>query len=100
MRKVAATSTITYHEIIKGDKENTENVKVLRAISQIQPCTGRMIYHHLNKSIENSAIARCLNNLKKLKLVQVLDGDRKCKVSGRPAQHYQVFKVEKQLSIF
>ena len=90
MRKVHKYSSITYYDIIEGTKEHAENMQVLKAIAKNKPSTGRMYYHILKKKIEISAIARCLNNLKRLKLIYVIPGDHRCERSGRLAQHYQL----------
>jgi predicted ArsR family transcriptional regulator len=86
---VASTSKIVYITEIKGQKEDTENMKVLHAIAVLEPCTGRQVSHL--KDLENSAVARSLNNLKKEGLIEVYF-KAKCRLTGRPAQHYRLKK--------
>ena len=95
--QVSSTSIETYYSHIKGVKEDTENERVLQAIRKLKVATGRMIGNLLEHKIENSAIARCLNNLKKENKVIVWYKSQ-CPVTGKPAQFYKV--TENQLTIF
>jgi predicted ArsR family transcriptional regulator len=85
--RVADTSIEVYHSEIKGAHEETENKKVLAAISEMEPCTGRQISE--KTGIENSAVARSLNNLKNRKRIEVYFSAN-CKITGRRAQHYKI----------
>lgn len=86
-RAVASTSRAAYHTYIKGKKETSENDKVLKALERLQPCTGRQISKRTG--LENSAVARSLNNLKKLHKIYV-SIKAKCKITGVKAQHYRI----------
>jgi hypothetical protein len=84
---VSNTSKETYHKVIKGDKENSENEKVLQYLLSLngRSATGRQISKATG--IENSAVARCLYNLKKANKVYV-SIIAKCQITGNRAQHY------------
>lgn len=96
---VAETSIEVYHSDIKGVHEETENRKVLLAISLLEPCTGRQISKHTG--IENSAVARSLYNLKEEKLIQVYFS-AKCRITNKKAQHYRIFRntTNEQTNLF
>jgi hypothetical protein len=85
----AQTSKENYHSHIKGKKENTENEIVLNAIRKLQPCTGRMISQYTE--IENSSVARSLNNLKKANEIEVYYS-AKCRVTKKKAQYYKLYE--------
>jgi len=87
MHNTASTSIENYHFKIKGEHEDKENERVLDAVKRLQPCTGRVIWQSLNKEIENSSIARCLNNLKKGNKIISPYSD-KCPVTGVKVQWY------------
>src|SRR3990167_7661875 len=57
----AKTSINCYHDHIKGQKENSEDNRILQALLKLQPATGRMLARETG--IENSAVARSLNSL-------------------------------------
>jgi len=59
--KVSVTSRNCYHDFIKGQKETSEDNRILQALLKIQPATGRMLARETG--IENSSAARSLNNL-------------------------------------
>jgi predicted ArsR family transcriptional regulator len=86
---VADTSIEVYRSEIRGHKENCENHLVLKHIEKHFPCTGRQISQ--GTGIENSAVARSLNNLKKSEKIEAMFV-AKCKITGRQAQHYIIFK--------
>jgi predicted ArsR family transcriptional regulator len=89
---VSSTSLESYHNEIKGKKDKTENKKVLACLLKNGvSLTGRQISHETE--IENSNVARCLNDLKKEGKVEVTIY-AKCKLTGRKAQHYRVKGTE------
>ena|SRR3990167_1954855 len=59
--KVSVTSRNCYHDYIKGQKETSEDNRILQALLKIQPATCRMLSRATG--IENSNSARSLNNL-------------------------------------
>lgn len=97
MRNVSDTSILTYHSFIKGAHEDSQDATILEAIAKIQPCSGRMVWKYLGGKIENSSVARSLNNLKRdLKIECVTRAH--CKVTGKYVQFYRV--ITNQLQMF
>jgi len=90
---VSNTSKISYHQEIKGEKENSQDQMILKVIQQIQPCTARMIQKVLPEPMESSSIARSLNNLwsGKIKTPCIEKYfEAKCQVTQRKAQYYKI----------
>ncbi len=86
--KMSNTSVNCYFDHVKGFKENGEDQRVYEAIKRIQPCTGRMIQKETG--IENSDVARSLNNLwSKLKPapIQIAFKDH-CPITGVKVKFY------------
>lgn len=96
MRNTAITSIINYHNHIKGSHEDGQDKTILEAIKKIQPCSGRMIERYLNYKIENSSIARSLNNLKKENKIESTSKEY-CKVTGKLVQFYRI--LDPQLTL-
>jgi DNA-binding MarR family transcriptional regulator len=83
---VSDTSAAVYHGEIKGAKEGRENARVLACIKRLGKATGRMISRETG--IENSAVARSLNNLwSKDRTITVFKKDA-CPVTGRKVKWY------------
>ncbi len=83
----SSTSIENYHFKIKGEFEENQDEIILDAVKKFQPCTGRIIWEALNKKIENSSIARSLNNLKKKSKITSPYSD-KCPITGVKVQWY------------
>lgn len=104
--KVSDTSINNYYNYpIKGEKENSELKRVTDCIkSKNTALSGRQISQFTG--IENSAVARTLNNLKKSQEsglnqeIQVLKD--KCLITGITVQHYKHIKINKdnQITLF
>lgn len=95
---VAVTSIETYHAEIKGKKDIPQNQQVLNCLQR----HGRsMTCREISKytKIENSDVARCLNDLKKEGKVEVTIY-AKCRLTDHKAQHYIIVEPGKQQSIF
>ena len=91
MHNTASTSIENYHFKIKGEHEDKENEIILDAVKKLQPCTGRMIWKYLNGIIENSSVARSLNNLKKKEVI-VSPFKDKCQITDIKAQYYTLIE--------
>lgn len=85
----AKTSIVQYHSKIKGTHENSQNEIMLKAISEIQPCTARQVFNHIHCSIELSSVVRSINNLKKQNRIEVAK-IAPCPISGTKCQFYKV----------
>ena len=88
--KTAITSINCYKNHIKGWRENSENAIIYEALQRIQPATGRMLSKETG--IENSDVARSLNNLWS-KLVPPpiqISHTGKCKITGIVVKYYHI----------
>src|SRR3990167_7680618 len=87
--QTAQTSVNCYHDRIKGQRENSENNRILQALLKIQPATCRMLSRATG--IENSSAARSLNNLwskgeyKRIRLSHI----GKCPITGARVKWYR-----------
>lgn len=61
MKTVSDTSIACFHDRVKGEKQRTQNAAVMDAIQLFGEATGRMVSRRTG--IENSDVARCLNEL-------------------------------------
>lgn len=92
MQHLTATTSIeNYHSKIKGEFEDNEDEIILDAVSKLKCCTGRMIWKYLNGKIENSSVARSLNNLKKKNKI-VSPFKDKCQITMIKAQYYTLIE--------
>ena len=83
----AETSINCYHDVIKGQRENSEDNRILQALLKIQPATGRMLARETG--IENSNVARSLNNLWK-KRKRIYESHRgSCPITGVRVKFYR-----------
>lgn len=95
----AETSIANYHLKIKGSHEDFQDEVILEAVRKFQPCTGRMIWKYLNDKIENSSVARSLNNLKKkTKIISPFKDN--CPVTGNKVQWYSIIEENGQINMF
>ena len=88
--KTAITSINCYKNHVKGFKENGEDKIIYEALQRIQPASGRMLSKETG--IENSDVARSLNNLW-AKLVPPpihISHTGKCPVSGITVKFYHI----------
>lgn len=99
MKQVADTSIHNYHLNIKGEHENAQDEIVFEAVKKISPCTGRMIFRYLNGKIENSSVARSLNNLKKKHKKIICSFKDNCQITGVKAQYYTIIEDNRQTSL-
>lgn len=88
--KTAITSINCYKNHVKGWKESSENSIIYKALKRIQPASGRMLSKETG--IENSDVARSLNNLwYKLKPAPIqISHKGKCPVSGVRVKFYHI----------
>ena len=97
--KTAITSINCYKNHIKGWRENSENAIIYEALQRIQPATGRMLSKETG--IENSDVARSLNNLWS-KLVPPpihISHTGKCPVSGITVKFYHIANGQISLNL-
>jgi arginine repressor len=103
----AHSSIVTYHNEIKGSKENNQDSIILSAFVAIgKPATARMVQKYLKDigiEYESSTIARSTNNLhagklRKPRIVFVMED--KCEVTKRTANYYEaILKLGTQASL-
>jgi hypothetical protein len=102
---VSASSLESYHNEIKGGKENSQDSIILSAFVAIgKPASARMIQKYLKGigiNIDINVVSRSVNNLhsksKKIIFFEVL----KCEVTGRNVNHCEsILKLGQQLKAF
>ena len=88
--KTAITSINCYKNHVKGWKESSENAIIYEALQRIQPASGRMLSKETG--IENSDVARSLNNLwYKLKPAPIQKSHKgHCPITGIEVQFYHI----------
>jgi hypothetical protein len=99
-----SSSSFTYHNEIKGSKENGQDAIILIAFVAIgKPATAKMIQKYLkdqDRDLEINVVSRSVNNLhsgekKPAKIIEVFKGQ--CEVTKRNhVSHYEPinFKVD------
>lgn len=80
-------SAKVYHEEIKGEKEESQDEVVRKAVAMCQPCTYRQLQQVTGYEV--NVLSRSLNNCKKKEWIEVYFS-AKCPISGRKASHYKV----------
>ena len=93
--KVSTTSVNCYHDYIKGQKENSEDNRILQALLKMQPATCRMLSRATG--IENSATARSLNNLWDEKERIYFSHHGKCPITGVWVKWYRANNGQLQI---
>ena len=88
--KMSDTSVNCYFDHVKGFKENGEDKIIYEALQRIQPATDRMLSKETG--IENSDVARSLNNLwYKLKPAPIQKSHKgHCPITGIEVQFYHI----------
>ena len=97
--KTATTSINCYKNHVKGFKENGEDQRIYETIKRIQPCTCRQLSRETG--IENSDVARSLNNLwDRLKPPPIQKSHKgHCPVTGIEVQFYHISKAQLSLQL-
>lgn len=99
IHKTAQTSINCYRDHVKGFKENGEDEKIYEALKRIQPASCRMLSK--DTGIENSDVARSLNNLwHGLKPPPIQISHRgKCPISGITVKFYFINQAQTTLEL-
>jgi hypothetical protein len=99
MTNVSPNSIKVYHEEIKGDKENSQDLIIIKALKANQPCTAVALERVLPQ-FKINVITRSLYNLRVIKNKIEIDFSDKCKITGRKAAHYRVIPETGQTKLF
>jgi hypothetical protein len=85
---VSPTSAKVYHDEIKGEKEESQDHVIYKAMQKFcNPVTARQIQKVTG--LEINVVSRSVNNLCKKKEMIELYFTAKCPITGRKVAHYK-----------
>lgn len=95
---VSNISKAVYHERIKGQLSNSQNIQVVSFLfANRQPMSIRSIHKGMNGKIELVSLRRCISNLTAKGDVEMVMVD-KCPITGMRVGFYQLKNT--QLNLF